>query len=151
MLFSYEKRLARAQLICKPQVSNLCMHSGSIRPGTHPPNNLFLTIQNLIFSLLYLLVKCLFWFFYLISIEKIIFYFITGGPFREFPRGRIIESRPGSKEWRERRKPARAISLPTAGQWNFWPSPMLSLGLTDYANIVIWFFNLKMDSTSEIT
>lgn len=40
----------------------------------------------------------------------------TRGPFREFPRGRVVESRPGSKEWRERRKPARTISLPTAGQ-----------------------------------
>ncbi|XP_042896543.1 serine-rich adhesin for platelets isoform X2 [Parasteatoda tepidariorum] len=38
------------------------------------------------------------------------------GPFREFPRGRIVEARPGSKEWKERRKPARAISLPATGQ-----------------------------------
>ncbi|XP_035226700.1 uncharacterized protein LOC118199032 isoform X1 [Stegodyphus dumicola] len=40
----------------------------------------------------------------------------TRGPFREFPRGRIVEPRPGPKEWRERRKPARTISLPATGQ-----------------------------------
>ncbi|GFQ65803.1 la-related protein Larp4B [Trichonephila clavata] len=38
------------------------------------------------------------------------------GPFREFPRGRVAEARPGAKEWRERRKPSRAIPLPAAGQ-----------------------------------
>lgn len=65
-----------------------------------------------------------FWEYFLFKIESFMistdllafFFFFLGGPFREFPRGRIIESRPGSKEWRERRKPARAISLPTAGQ-----------------------------------
>ncbi|GFX84252.1 la-related protein [Trichonephila clavipes] len=39
------------------------------------------------------------------------------GPFRDFPRGgRVAESRPGAREWRERRKPSRAIPLPAAGQ-----------------------------------
>ncbi|GFT82186.1 la-related protein Larp4B [Nephila pilipes] len=38
------------------------------------------------------------------------------GTFREFPRGRLAEARPGPKEWRERRKPSRAIPLPAAGQ-----------------------------------
>ncbi|GFX84251.1 la-related protein [Trichonephila clavipes] len=41
----------------------------------------------------------------------------TRGPFRDFPRGgRVAESRPGAREWRERRKPSRAIPLPAAGQ-----------------------------------
>ncbi|KAF8763576.1 La-related protein Larp4B like protein [Argiope bruennichi] len=40
----------------------------------------------------------------------------TRGTFREIPRGRTVEARPGAREWRERRKPSRAVPLPAAGR-----------------------------------